>query len=437
MKKLGYLLLSVMLILTLCLCLGSCNEDHTHKYLEEWSSDEDFHWNACESDGCTQKSNKAEHEFEESADAEGNPANVCKVCGYSSNLVNTAGPHDHVFATEYSSSANFHWYSCTTEGCTERQKREEHDFAMPEIIQEANAIKRVYTCSLCGYEKTETTVISSVIEGEASWSQAFENLELVNFDMDVYITHDEWGTQHNHCIVTETGVYYQIPDSIEFYSVKNSDGTCTTYARQYSDIAEGSTLDKIPFYKVPDTSSKYLENAQIETILSVSFKDNYQKFTYDEEKGSYVCAEAIPVKAYLANGIPYPNDMYCFNNEVKVADGKISYISAEYYFVYDDGSTSIEDGVDSSFTYANIGICEVTIPKTVIENAVDDPDYVLHYANREPSPNPEQGNTSNGENVGGGSSDITMGEENMDTNVGEGVESEKYPITDKETPDNN
>lgn len=30
-----------------------------------------------------------------------------------------------------------------------------------------------------------------------------------------------------------------------------------------------------------------------------------------------------------------------------------------------------------------------------------------------------------------------MGEENMDTNVGEGVESEKYPITDKETPDNN
>lgn len=407
-KTLNYLLV-LATVLAACLCLGSC-DNHTHSYKQDWSSDEDFHWHACESNDCSSKSEKAEHSFEEDSDADGNAVNVCSVCGYVSTLVNTAGPHDHVYETEYTAGANFHWYACTTEGCTERKDRNEHDFAMPEIIQEANAIKRVYTCSLCGYEKTETTVISSVVEGEASWTQAFENLELVNFEMDVYMTFEN-ETQHNHCITTEDGVYYHIPGAREFYSVKNSDGTYTTYARE-AKSAELSDSD--PFYKLTDTSDKYLKQAQTETILLVSFADNYDKFTYDEAKGAYVCADPIPTTPRLADGTPYPQQMYCFNNVVKVADGKISYIYSEYYFVYPNGTTSKDEGVKASFTYANIGMCKVTVPKIVSENAVSDPNYVFHYGMTS-GPSEDTGNSEN-INQGNSSNTDSLPPETQDKN---------------------
>ena len=418
MKRILNLLFAMVAAFAVCLTLGSCDNDHTHKYKTEWSSDEDFHWYACESDGCTSKSQRAEHTFEEDADAEGNAINLCTVCGYVSTLVNTAGPHDHVYETEYTKGANFHWYACTTEGCTERKDREEHDFAMPEIIQEANAIKRIYTCSLCGYEKTETTVISSVVEGEVSWTQAFENLELVNFDMDVYMTFDN-ETQHNHCITTPDGVYYQIPGYREFYSVKNSDGSYTTYARE---AKTHELTDSDPFYKLSDTSGKYAAQATTETVLAVSFADNYDNFTYDAEKGAYVCSSPIKTAAYSADGTPYPMEMYCYNNVVKVADGKISYISADYYFVYPDGSSSKDEGVQSSFTYANIGMCTVTVPKSVSESAISDPDYVFTYGQTS-GPSGDTGNSDNQPNYG--APDGPQGDVNSGSDSEMGIPSNK------------
>lgn len=426
MKRILNLLFATVAAFAVCLTLGSCDNDHTHKYKTEWSNDEDFHWYACESDGCTSQSQKAEHTFEEDADADGKAINVCTVCGYVSNLVNTAGPHDHVYETELTAGANFHWYACTTEGCTERRDREEHDFAMPEIIQEANAIKRIYTCSLCGYEKTETTVISSVVEGEVSWTQAFENLELVNFDMDVYMTFKD-GTQHNHCITTENGVYYQIPGFREFYSVKNADGTCTTYAREVTEYGNDLT-DSDPFYKLSDTSDKYLKQAQTETVLAVSFADNYDKFTYDEEKGAYVCATPIKTTAYMADGTPLPHDMYCYNNVVKVADGKISYISADYYFVASDGTRSDADGSKASFIYANIGLCTVTVPKSVSENAISDPNYVFGYGN---IPGGPSGDSGNSENSGSQPNYGTTDGPQSDVSGGVTSDVEKIPSSDK------
>ena len=82
MKRILSLLLAAVAAFAVCLTLGSCDNDHTHKYKTEWSSDEDFHWYACESDGCTSQSQKAEHTFEEDADADGKAINVCTVCGY-------------------------------------------------------------------------------------------------------------------------------------------------------------------------------------------------------------------------------------------------------------------------------------------------------------------------------------------------------------------
>ena len=376
MKRTLHLLLCAAVLLSACLVLASCN-DHEHVFKTAWSSDEDYHWYACESEGCSEKSERAEHTFEDGTDAEGNAVKVCTVCAYESDQVSTAAPHDHSFAQTYSKSDNFHWYACTVEGCFERLGRAEHDFAMPEITQDKNEIKRVYTCSLCGHQKTETTQISSVIQGEASWTQAFDNLELVNFEMNVYAEMGEM-TQHNVAIVTPNGVYYSIPGVREFYSVKNADGTYTTYAKEIKNGTDFIT-DATPFNKLADTSDLYLKRAATETVLAASFKDHFDSFTYDAEKGAYVCADRIKTVALMGNGTPIPMDMYCFNNVVKVADGKISHISAEYFFVSKGTEPTGEEEAYANFSYSNIGLCEVTIPQSVIQNALYDPSYEFSY----------------------------------------------------------
>lgn len=57
----------------------------------------------------------------------------------------------------------------------------------------------------------------------------------------------------------------------------------------------------------------------------------------------------------------------CFNNVVKFVDGKISYISADYYF--DDHELM---SLAQSFKYYNIGYSAVEIPQSVIDGAVED-----------------------------------------------------------------
>ena len=50
----------------------SCNPDHDHVYSEQWSKDAEYHWHACESVGCTEVSDKAEHAWADGA---------CSACG--------------------------------------------------------------------------------------------------------------------------------------------------------------------------------------------------------------------------------------------------------------------------------------------------------------------------------------------------------------------
>ncbi len=367
MKRISFFL-AIAMLLSLTFCFAAC-DDHTHEYATEWSKDEDFHWYACKSEGCTSQSEKAEHEWGKSFDGEGNEIDVCGICLYQAAQVDTSAPHDHDYADTLENNMNFHWNPCKVEGCLERGNRAEHDFGMPDIQMETDKITRTYICQTCAYTKTEITQISSVVDGAVSWSQAFENLTMLNFEMDVYLP-EGMGNMHNHCILTEDGVYYCIPGTREFYSVKNADGSFTTYARElyYEDL-------DAPFYKLAVTTDIFYEMAKLETTLRLSFADYYENFTYDAETGAYVYAGEIEATAYGPDGEPYPSGMMCYNNEVKVADGKITHISADYYF------GDVDEDMRAKFVYSNIGLSEVIVPKEIIENAVFDPDYVFEYGN--------------------------------------------------------
>ncbi len=69
MKKLVSLLLAVCIGLSVCVMLTSCGHEHTYK--TEWSSDQTYHWHACEGNDCTEASDKAEHTFDNG---------ICTVC---------------------------------------------------------------------------------------------------------------------------------------------------------------------------------------------------------------------------------------------------------------------------------------------------------------------------------------------------------------------
>ena len=355
---------SILCVLSLLVVmLASCNSvdtpDHEHKFASEWTKDTDYHWHACTAnENCQERGDKAAHDYISDLDDDGNPINVCKVCGYKNDRVSTAPEHEHTFGTEYKYGDNFHWYECTTDGCYETSKSREHQFGTPETSYDKGTLTVTYTCVDCGYQKSEVSKIDAEVDSATEWDEIFGNFNLTNFEMDVYMT---LGTesQHNHCIVTEYGIYYHIPTSIEMYIVKVN-GEWVGYAKN-EYLGAGAKFERI------EASQEELEEAYKnyarETVLQISFAENFEKFTYNAETGAYTSSEVIRADAYDNDGTGIYTHLNCFNSVVKISDGKILSIYSDYNF---DNSGSDET---YRFVYDKIGMAEVAIPQYVIDEA--------------------------------------------------------------------
>lgn len=362
--------LSVICLLAMMLTMLVSCEEHEHVFdTDNWVTDDDYHWHACTAvDGCPEVDDKDEHEFEVVEGKDGKMVNQCKVCGETNDKIPTAPEHEHNFSDKLTGGDNYHWYACTVEGCYEQKDKKEHAFGNPEVTYEDSKITTKYVCVDCAFEKIEEQAVKTEVDDALSWNDAFKQFKLTNFTMDVNFFFKEQNMKHNnHCVVTEEDAYYCIPDSNEFYTFTNEDGTYTTYKRRGSND---------PFVLLKDKSSTYLVGAQTETVLQVSFEENFDKFTYDAESGSYVCADPIEAKCFTALESTETMTLYCYNNVVKIVDGKISYIEASYYF--DKSELEIED---KSFKYYNIGISAVEMPQSVIDNAIKEGEASTGNAN--------------------------------------------------------
>ncbi len=351
MKKLFSFALTICICLSMLFTLVSC-DDHEHEFESEWSSDSDYHWYACVNPDCDITKDKAAHDFEVKYDENGTPYNKCTVCGKENTNVNTAPTHDHIFADEFSSSENFHWKECKTEGCFEAIEKSEHQYANPQVEYADSSVTMTYICEVCNYKKVETKKVDTQLDNATDWNETFENFELTNFSMYVYINGvDDEDTRH--CMVDSDTVYYCIPNSREFYSQKNSDGTYTTYVKNWEN-------DK---YEIRDDhTEEWFVAGATEPIIRVSFADNFDKFTYDAETASYTCSEAIEAEYTNFSGTSWQK-LYCYNSVIKVNDGKITYIECDYNFNLDS------TGTKSSFIYYNIGITDFSVPPQVVAEA--------------------------------------------------------------------
>ncbi len=87
MKRLISLSLAIILTLSLCAVLSSC-EEHVCEFKEEWAADGTHHWHECMGDNCLLTDGKAEHEWDEGTVKDGTMEETtaditytCKVCG--------------------------------------------------------------------------------------------------------------------------------------------------------------------------------------------------------------------------------------------------------------------------------------------------------------------------------------------------------------------
>lgn len=274
--------------------------------------------------------------------------------------------HEHEYADEYSSDDDYHWYACTVEGCDDADKREKHTFGDPTVEQSETGITKTYVCTVCGFEKGVTTTVESIVAGEQAWQDAFTNLELLNFTLEVNYQMTETETQTNVVRVTPDAAYYHIGYQEEYYTVANGDGTYKTYYRDQS--MGGKQMYERPFVLLDDTSDRYLVGAQTECVIKVSFAEHFDEFTYDAETGYYLCDGPVDAQAFGPDGTPF-GTLRCINIRVKVANGAIVFIDCEYYF--DEHANDI-----LHLNYSDIGTTVVTLPDDVSANAITKPGFV-------------------------------------------------------------
>ncbi len=127
-----------------------------------------------------------------------------------------------------------------------------------------------------------------------------------------------------------------------------------------------------------DEDGSGLSSFKREAILEIKYVDQFDKFTYNAETGEYTCADVIECLAYgYGGGGSISQTLYCYNNVVKVADGKISHIQCDYYV--DSETKDDETRMQMSFIYYNIGMAELEIPEDVKNTATPET----------PAPDPE------------------------------------------------
>ena len=160
------LAIALMFVLSLSV-LTACNKNK-HEFSSEWKFDETNHWHECTTKQHTDTTEKLPHEFTWTVKT---PAGVhtdkvekgvCE-CGYETErtISDTA---THTYGEEWKKDATGHWHESTCDATAPTHDVMKSDFAA-HTFDEGEVTKptdygvvgeKKFTCTKCGYEKTET-----------------------------------------------------------------------------------------------------------------------------------------------------------------------------------------------------------------------------------------------------------------------------------------
>lgn len=158
--------IALMLVLSLSV-LTACNKNK-HEFSSEWKFDETNHWHECTTKQHTDTTEKTPHVF---TWTEKTPAGfhtdkvekgVCE-CGYETERT-ISGTATHTYGEEWKKDESGHWHDSTCDATAPthdviKGNFAAHTFDEGEVTKPADygvVGEKKFTCTKCGYEKTET-----------------------------------------------------------------------------------------------------------------------------------------------------------------------------------------------------------------------------------------------------------------------------------------
>lgn len=194
----------------------------------------------------------------------------------------------HIYADEWSSSANGHWHACQTPGCAETS-----DFAPHTPDHEGGAtFDYPILCEECGYE-IEAQLEESTIRVELPFRLTVEKTGELDPGKEIFkFMAEEFGAPVEYELITGTletnGA--KTYDGVFIFTIKERDAGNLSEGfifRQVKGDAEGWTYDETKFYAVPI----YNENGD-----GVEFWNIY-----------YLDEEGMPDEDNRPNGVSFTN----------------------------------------------------------------------------------------------------------------------------------
>ncbi|MBR5242249.1 MAG: hypothetical protein IKV20_03830 [Clostridia bacterium] len=225
--------------------------------------------------------------------------------------------HECSFPEEWSYDEEAHFRVCTGEECEITTKRIEHAFDAGIITtaptQEADGTK-TFTCTICGYERTETVLFAGITREE--WNST---LDISNFDNFRYT---ELG------VVSYSGIHI---DTVTEYAF--------TKYRAKVNYSVGTTSEEMTYVLPSEVST--LREALVESLQDILKYEDY----------GYIIAE----KLYRANKEIYIESIDASTSDVtvKFKDGRLSEIS--FTATFTEVSTGIEFTTECNITVGDYG----------------------------------------------------------------------------------
>lgn len=167
-RKSLFTILAIAIVFVLSLSvLTACNKNK-HEFSSKWKFDETNHWHECTTKQHTDTTEKTPHVF---TWTEKTPAGfhtdkvekgVCE-CGYETERT-ISGTATHTYGEEWKKDATGHWHDSTCDATAPTHDVMKSDFAAHtfdegEVTKPADygvVGEKKFTCTKCGYEKTET-----------------------------------------------------------------------------------------------------------------------------------------------------------------------------------------------------------------------------------------------------------------------------------------
>lgn len=294
----------------------------SHSFDSNWSHDANQHWKECLVNGCDEKSETANHTFDNDCDT------TCNVCGYARTIT-------HSYSEVWSHDDTNHWYECTV--CGDKKDTTAHsggtatcnekaicsfcgasygDFADHNYVEKAESqylksaatcvSKAVYykSCSVCGVKSTETFEYGEVDPSNHKHTEVRDAKSATCCESGY--TGDTWCTDCNKKIETgkaipATGNHVDVDGKWE------SDGT-----NHWHTCYFGTKFD-VTAHSGGEATCKD------KAVCSVC-KTAYGKLNASNHKGTTYLKDQKEATCYEEG---YTGDTYCSDCNVKIKDGTV------------------------------------------------------------------------------------------------------------------